>query len=411
MRRWGKRAIGVGGVLLGVAALVGGIWLLRARPEAARAESLPILAAAAQRETVARQLYPRAWLVAATLRPRETAALSAETTARVVSVTVKVGDAVRAGQTLVTLDAAVPAAALETSQAEVAAVKQAADATRRRVEAAEAALRGAQAEYELAQTLYTRQEKLFQTGDVPRQSVDIAKGRLSAADAARAAAERRLEAERADLAQAVARIDVAERARREAETRVAQTRLVAPFAGRVAERLVDPGALAAPGVPLLVVESDGPLRAVAEVEAELAARLSIGQALRVEMPSQQFVTGALAEQSPAANPTTRTVTIKVELPPTTEARSGMFVRVAIPRDTVEVVAVPQAAVMEQGGLQSVFTLDADGIVRRRVVTLGERFGDRIEALTGLREGETIVFGASELRDGARLASPPNSEPQ
>lgn len=402
MPQWSKRAAGIVGGVLGLGALIGLVWLRRAHPETARAESAPP-AAAVQREVVARRPYPREWLVAATVRPRETAALSAETTARVVSVAVKVGDAVRAGQPLVTLDAAVPTAALETSRAEIAAVKHAAAAAQRRVEAAEAALRGAQAEYELAQTLYARQEKLFQTGDVPRQSVDVAEGRLKAAEAARAAAERRLEAERADLAQTVARIDVAERARREAETRVGQTRLVAPFAGRVAERLADPGALAAPGVPLLVVESDGPLRAVAEVEAERAARLSVGQTLRVELPDQQFVTGVLVEQSPAANPTTRTVNVKVELPAAAPVRSGMFVRVAVPRDTVEVVTAPQAAVTEQGGLQSVFILGADGVVRRRIVTLGERFGDRIEVLTGLREGETIVFGAPELRDGARLA--------
>ncbi|MCS7079509.1 MAG: efflux RND transporter periplasmic adaptor subunit [Chloracidobacterium sp.] len=404
MPQWSKRAVGIVGGVFVIGLLGGAAWFWRTHPETAQAEASPPVTDAVRREVVARQPYPREWLVAATVRPRETAVLSAETTARVLSVAVKVGDAVRAGQTLITLDAAVPTAAMATAQAEVAAVKQAADAARWRVEVAEAALRGAQAEYELAQTLYNRQEKLFQTGDVPRQSVDVAEGRLKAADAARIAAERRLEAERADLAQTVARIDVAERARREAETRVGQTRLVAPFAGRVAERLADPGALAAPSVPLLVVESDGSLRAVAEVEAERAARLSVGQPLRVEMPDHQFVTGTLVEQSPAANLTTRTVTVKVELPPTVNVRSGMFVRVAIPRDTVEVVTVPQAAVMEQGGLQSVFTLGADGVVRRRIVTLGERFGDRVEVLTGLREGETVVFGSSALRDGVRLAN-------
>jgi RND family efflux transporter MFP subunit len=239
---------------------------------------------------------------------------------------------------------------------------------------------------------------------VPRQNRDIAEGRLKAAEAAVEAAERQLAAEQAELVRAQAQVAVGQQRRREAETHVAQTRIVAPFAGRIAARLVDPGALAAPGVPLLVLESVGPLRAVAEVEAEPAAALRPGQTLQVELPGGEAVDGTLVEQSPAADPVTRTVTIKVELPPSAKASSGMFVRVLIPRDIRDVLTVPAAAVAEQGGLQSVFVVDESGIVRRRIITVGERLDDRVEVLTGLREGETVVFGHAELRDGVRLSA-------
>jgi len=345
------------------------------------------------------------WRIAGTLRPREVANLSAEVTARVTSVAVRLGDSVRAGQRLVTLDAALPAAGLATSQAEVEALENATEAIRRRIEVAEANVRRARAERDLAQTLYERQEKLFATGDVPRQNRDIAEGRLKAAEAALEAAERQLAAEQAELVRAQAQVAVGQQRRREAETHVAQTQIVAPFAGRIAARLVDPGTLAAPGVPLLVLESVGPLRAVAEVEAKLAAVLRPAQTLRVELPGGEVVDGTLVEQSPAADPATRTVTIKVELPPSAKASSGMFVRVLIPRDIRDVLTVPAAAVAEQGGLQSVFVVDAAGIVRRRIITVGERLDGRVEVLTGLREGETVVFGHAELRDGVKLSAP------
>ncbi|MGQ9896351.1 MAG: efflux RND transporter periplasmic adaptor subunit [Acidobacteriota bacterium] len=402
--RW-KRMVVVVGIGFGLAGL---FWLANQRrsdaPSAA-AENRPTLTANVDREVIRRQPYPRFWRIAATVRPREVASLSAEVTARVTYVAVNLGDSVRAGQRLVTLDAAVPTAGLATSQAEVEALRNATEAIRRRIEAAEANLRGARAEHDLSQTLYERQEKLFATGDVPRQNRDIAEGRLKAAEAALEAAERQLAAERAELARAEAQVAVGQQRQRQAETQVAQTEIVAPFTGRIAARLVDPGALAAPGVPLLVLESVGALRAVAEVETEPARTLHLGQTLQVELPGGEFVEGKLVEQSPAADPVTRTVTIKVELPPTASAHSGMFARVVIPRDLRDVLTVPAAAVTEQGGLQSVLVVEADGIVRRRIITVGERLGDRLEVLTGLREGETIVFGHTELRDGVRLVAP------
>lgn len=405
MSNWWKRMAVVGGVGLG---LLGLLWLgsrLVSHTPSAAAESRPTLAANVNREVVRRQPYPRAWRIAATLRPREVATLSAEVTARVTSVAVKLGDSIRAGQRLVTLDAAVPTAGLATSQAEVEALKNATEAIRRRIEAAEANLRGARAERDLAQTLYERQEKLFATGDVPRQNRDVAETRLKAAEAALEAAERQLAAEQAELVRAQSQVAVGYQRRRAAETQVAQTQIVAPFAGRIAARLVDPGALAAPGVPLLVLESAGALRAVADVETEQAATLRLGQTLQVELPSGEAIAGTLVEQSPAADPVTRTVTIKVELPPTANTYSGMFVRVVIPRDTRDVLTVPAVAVDEHGGLQSVFVVDAGNVVRRRIVTVGERFGDRLEVLTGLREGETVVFGHAALRDGILLSAP------
>ncbi len=405
MSNWWKRIAVVVGVVFGLAGL---LWLggrLLSHAPSAAAETRPVLTANVSREVVRRQSYPRVWRIAGTLRPREVANLSAEVTARVTSVAVRLGDQVRAGQRLVTLDAAIPTAGLATSQAEVEALKNATEAIRRRIEAAEATVRGARAERDLAQTLYERQEKLFATGDVPRQNRDIAEGRLKAAEAAVEAAERQLAAEQAELVRAQAQVAVGQQRRREAETQVSQTQIVAPFAGRIAARLVDPGALAAPGVPLLILESVGPLRAVAEVEAEPAAALRLGQTLRVELPGGEVVDGTLVEQSPAADPVTRTVTIKVEIPPLANAYSGMFVRVLVPRDIREVLTVPVAAVAEQGGLQSVFVVDAAGIVRRRIITVGEQLDGRVEVLTGLREGETVVFGHAELRDGIALAQP------
>ena len=108
MSKWWKRIAVVVGVSLGLAGLM---WLgsrLVSHSPSAAAEIHPVLTANVSREVVRWQPYPRVWRIAGTLRPREVANLSAEVTARVTSVAVRLGDSVRAGQRLVTLDAALP---------------------------------------------------------------------------------------------------------------------------------------------------------------------------------------------------------------------------------------------------------------------------------------------------------------
>lgn len=382
-----------------------GWFVFGSRKHPAEAETAPpSVSGPVSREIVTLKPAETGIAVPATVEAARTSVLSAQITARVGRVHVIAGQTVRRGQVLVELDSAVQKAGLEARTAETVESRQAVTALERRAEAAEAAVATARAEYDLSKTLADRQEKLFSTGDVPRQSRDIAAARLQTAEANLRLAEKQRDAAAAERARADAHVATARAYGREASVQIELTRIVAPFDGRVTLRQADPGTLAGPGVPLLTVESAEPFRAVATVDESVMRGLRVGQPLDVELPAlgNERFSGRIVEILPVADTSSRTFAVKIQLPVREELRGGMFARVWLPGASGTAMSVTRMAVMTEGGLESLFVLDAGGIVRRRIVTTGAIRGERVEILSGLREGETVVFGNPDLRDGARV---------
>ena len=80
----------------------------------------------------------------------------------------------------------------------------------------------------------------------------------------------------------------------------------------------------------------------------------------------------------------------------------MFGRAVFGMGSRKVVAVPSAALIERGQLQSVLVVE-DGVARTRLVTTGRRSGEAVEVLSGLSEGEKVVAPLpAALADGARV---------
>jgi multidrug efflux pump subunit AcrA (membrane-fusion protein) len=172
------------------------------------------------------------------------------------------------------------------------------------------------------------------------------------------------------------------------------TRLTAPIAGVVAERRVEPGDLATPGRVLLVVLDPAALRLEARVREAAIAHVTPGATLEVVFPSAAAVVqGTVAEVLPAADPQSRTFTVRVDVPAEAGIRPGMFGRVRLPVGEREVVHVPAAAVTRTGQLETVVVAE-DGVWLRRFVTTGGAVGDgSVEILSGLAGGETIALPA------------------
>jgi RND family efflux transporter MFP subunit len=195
-------------------------------------------------------------------------------------------------------------------------------------------------------------------------------------------AEAQAEAARAAVAGARAALD--------------QMRLRAPFAGVVTARLADPGTVAAPGVPLLQVDRDGPLQAQVTLDESLLGRIRTGMTLPVELASSaRPIAGTVAEIAPGADPASRSFLVKLNLPATPAARAGVSVTVALPGAVQSVVEAPVAAIVHREALDYVYVLDAHAIARLRYVTLGAREGDRVVVLSGLEAGERLVAGAGD----------------
>jgi HlyD family secretion protein len=185
-------------------------------------------------------------------------------------------------------------------------------------------------------------------------------------------------------------MEAAEAEYRQASAALAHTRIAAPGAGVVAERHVEPGDLALPGRPLLVVLDPHALRLEASVREGLVDRVTAGATLPVVVPAAGAVAqGTVVEVFPAADPRTRTFEVRVEFDPPPGVHAGMFGRLRIPVGSREAVRVPAAAVERVGQLETVIVEGEDGW-RRRLVTTGAGFDDgTVEVLSGLAGGERV----------------------
>jgi len=210
-------------------------------------------------------------------------------------------------------------------------------------------------------------------------------------------------ATQAELDTAQSRYNVAKAAVAEAEALTGYAKIAAPFDGVVARKLADEGDLAMPGKPLLELEGRAGLRLVADVPSLLAGAVLPDAKLAVRLDTlPDALTGTVAEISPAADPASRTVRIKVNLPDTAGLRTGQFGRLAVPVSEGTFLFVPSPALVRRGQLEILF-IALDGKAQMRLVRAGKETSQGIEILAGLAPGEAVVIeGPANLRDGQPL---------
>jgi RND family efflux transporter MFP subunit len=301
-----------------------------------------------------------------TVEADRTADVSSRVMALVTAVRVHVGDPVRRGQVLVEIDPQTTAGQLGQAQGGLAQ---------------------AQAALALAERNYERFKALASTGAASELELDMA----------------RTQYEQARGAVAQARGAVA------AASSVAnESRVAAPFDGRVVMKMAEVGDLAAPGKPLLRIESAGAHRLAVPVPESLFATLRPKQGDRIEVavdarPELGRFPGKVVEVAPSADPMAHAVMVKIDLGGV-DVPAGAWGRAYIPGSAREVVAVPVGAVLRQGGASLVVVRDEKGEAFSRVVTLGETLPeDRVEILSGLSGGETVLSGLTEVPPlGARV---------
>jgi len=280
-----------------------------------------------------------------TVQARQRAEISTRMMARVSEVGVELGAEVRQGQPLVRLG-------LEDVEA-----------NRAKAEAAVAAARAARDE---AERHAARMDTLLAADAVARVQRDQA---------------------RLGLAQAESQVAIAEATLAEVETAASYARLSAPFDGVIVARSVDPGDMAAPGMPLLVVESAGAREAALSVPPEHASTLAAGSELRVATPDGRTTTGRVRAVAGGADPMTRTVEVRVGVP--ADWPSGSSVTAFLPTGARERVTIPADYVVRRGQLTGVRVVTDAGTVLRWV-RLGRAMDDAVEVLSGLEAGEVIA---------------------
>ncbi|MFB3778652.1 MAG: efflux RND transporter periplasmic adaptor subunit [Bryobacteraceae bacterium] len=348
---------------------------------------------AVQLLSVAATEVPLVYEATGTVRARTTGVISSKVMGYARQVSFREGDRVRAGQLLVELDSR----DLETQ------VRQA-EAARREAEEALAEVDGAiatsKANLGLAQATFKRMEDLFAKKSVSNQEYDEAAARLKVAQAAydMAASKR---------AQVLAKGSQAAEAVKAATILREYARITAPFDGLVVEKRVEQGDLVAPGAPLATVEQEGLYRLEAAVEESRLREIRAGQSVSVALEALgQMVAARVGEIMPSVDAASRSYIVKIDLPPVAGLRSGMFGRAVFTLGKRRAITVPATAILEQGQLRSVLVVEG-GHARARMITVGEAFQDRREVLSGLNEGERIVFPLpAGIADGTPVEARP-----
>jgi RND family efflux transporter MFP subunit len=326
---------------------------------------------------------------------RESASISSRIVATIAGIRVKAGDRVRAGDMLITLDAR--DVTEHTGQARANAVAAEKALTHARTEQS-----AAQAEHRLATAWQKRIATLHARNSATDQERDEAEARLSAAAARLASRQAGIEGADAHLASARAAVGVA-------TATESFTTVRAPFDGLVTERLTDPGNLAAPGVPLLRIESDGARQVVVRVDEARAAYVRVGDQVTVLIDAaaepgadDNGLEGVVAEVARAVGADQRAFTVKVSVPSSVTARTGSFARVVFRGAPRQALLVPAHAIQRHGQVLSVYVVH-DGVSRLRLIRVGTSSSEGVEVLAGLDAGESIVVSPlTRLVDGAHV---------
>lgn len=194
---------------------------------------------------------------------------------------------------------------------------------------------------------------------------------------------------------------VAEAGLHEARAMRDYTRITAPFAGIISQKMANAGDLATPGMPLLVLENTEHLQVVAAVPEALVLKINTGDTLAITVPAAELSrTGTVTEIGPAADIASRTTLIKIRIDGNGALRPGQYARVALPGAVgVNTFLVPEAALSRFGQMERLFVAQ-DGIAHLHLVRSGEHREGQVEILAGLNGGEQVVVqGGERLVDG------------
>ena len=282
---------------------------------------------------------------------------------RVVSVPVDAGDWVRKGQVLAVIDRSVQSQQLRGQAAQVEVAK---------------------ADAELAQSNLDRSLQLVERGFVSKADVD----RLTATrDAARA------------------RVDLAQAQYRELTARNARLNIVAPEAGLLLTRNVDPGQTVSAGSGTLFrIAKGGEMEMLVRVSESQLADLSPGkQAEVIPTGSSQTLTGQIWQVSPVIDPQDRQGIVRVALTYAPELRPGGFATARINSGTIVAPILPESAIMSDKDGDYVFVIDSEDKAQRRDIETGLIAAEGIVIVDGLDGSESIVLRAGGfLTEGEKV---------
>jgi len=351
-------------------------------------------------EAVRQDSVRRAVDVVGTLAAVDQVTISSEADGRVHAILADLGDRVTAGQVLIKLDSEKQQYTYEQQQAALArTLAQYGAADPQHLPDIEKTPEVERANADLAQATqaFDRATELFKRTLISQQALDDARTAAQSKRASYTAALQNAKNLRASIQASEATMKLAGRQLRDTDIR-------APFDGYVEKRLVSLGELVKTQMPVMAVVRLNPLKVIAEIPEKMAPWISAGQPVDLQVDAYQgrTFTGKVSRISPGVNTSTRAFSFEALVPNTdTALKPGTFARVHIESGKVDtVLTLPYAALQYRYGVNRVFVVDGDKLAMREL-TVGERLGERIEVMSGVKAGERVALtGVDTLADGA-----------
>jgi len=373
------------------------------KTETAQARGRDAAAKSIKAEEVRQETVRRAVEVVGTLAAVDQVTVSSETEGKVSRILADLGDRVTAGQALIQLDNEKQQYVFDQQKAALArALAQYGATDPQHLPDIEKTpdVQKASADLQQAKQSYERANELFKRTLVPRQTLDDAETALQSKRASYDASLQTAKNLRASIQASEATMKLADRQFRDTQIR-------APFDGYIEKRLVNLGELVKAQMPVIAVVRVDPLKVIAEIPEKMAPWIRDGQAVELHVdayPTRMFE-GKVSRISPAVNTATRAFPFEA-LVPNRDAvlKPGTFARVHVESGKEDqVLTLPYDALQYRYGVNRVFVVDNDKL-NVRELKVGDRVGDRIEILSGVKAGEKVaVSDVEKLVDGAKVS--------
>lgn len=371
------------------------------KPGAVAVAAAPLTVAVVKAEV---QDLSRTLTLTAEFRPYQEVEVMAKVAGYVKSITVDIGDHVKQGQLLATLE--LPEMADEMNRAKASLQRSHAQVAQAGEE-----VKRAEAGHQMLHLAYGRLNSVMKArpGLVAQQEVDDAAARDTAAEA-------QVSAARSNFTAAEQQVDVSKAELARFETMYSYTRVTAPFDGVITKRYADTGAMIQAGtasqtqaMPLVRLSDNATLRLILPVPESAVPTVHDGQTVGVRVPTlKRTFPGRVARFANRISSATRSMDTEVDVRNAgLSLMPGMYAEVDLAlQQQNHALSVPVTAVdVETPAAGTVMVVNAQNRLEKKAVALGMETADRIEIRAGLNEGEMVVIGNRSSLHGGDLVSP------
>jgi RND family efflux transporter MFP subunit len=188
---------------------------------------------------------------------------------------------------------------------------------------------------------------------------------------------------------------------------LSDTKLYVPFSGVLLKKNFETGEIVSAGTPVAVVSDISTVKVNAYIPENQLGQIRIGKSVNVRISAlDKKFTGKITEVGTAADVSTRAFTIKVQVAnPELNIRPGMIAEVKIPATQQKsLLVIPASAILRTPEGQPYIFIADKGQAFQRNLSIGNVYGDKIEIVSGLSSGETIITGGQQkLTNGSKIS--------